>query len=502
MNLARSRIALVSPHCLVDFTNGAATATRDALKLLAAQGFQCMAFCGTRLDEPREGLIQEQLFRRGVKYQVRKARIPAGPHPSPLPNGEGINARLIFLVEGNVPVTLFENASTRGAWFGPEEVKAFLAACDIFLRKNRPDIVVTYGGDPVSIAVQHLAKRHGAKIVFWLHNFSYHDRAAFAAADYIIVPSEFSRRYYREKLGLECSVLPNIVHWAEAEVGAARKVAGNLRVPSALRPQPLAIDRSRELRVDGTGTVPATLDRPHPSPLPEGDGKYVTFINPEENKGVYVFARIARELARRRPDIPLLVTQGRSRGDALKNPALGLAPHLRGELQPGGDGQLACASGLYGCDGRNITTMPFTPDPRDFYPAVFTRTKLLLLPSLWLESFGLVAAEAMLNGIPVLASNRGALPETVGSSGFLFDIPARYTPESRDVPTAEEAAPWVEAIIRLWDDAAYYDRCSLAVRERAQAWHPDRLAPLYRDFFSRILQQPCPPLVPQSVESR
>ena len=34
----RPKIAFVSPHCLVDFTNGAATATRDGLKLLAKQG--------------------------------------------------------------------------------------------------------------------------------------------------------------------------------------------------------------------------------------------------------------------------------------------------------------------------------------------------------------------------------------------------------------------------------------------------------------------------------
>ena len=63
------------------------------------------------------------------------------------------------------------------------------------------------------------------------------------------------------------------------------------------------------------------------------------------------------------------------------------------------------------------------------------------------------------------------------------------------MPTAEEVAPWVETIIRLWDDAAYYDRCSLAARQRAQAWHPDRLAPLYRDFFRRIAQLPAPPPV-------
>jgi glycosyltransferase involved in cell wall biosynthesis len=67
--------------------------------------------------------------------------------------------------------------------------------------------------------------------------------------------------------------------------------------------------------------------------------------------------------------------------------------------------------------GRNITHMPFMPDPRTFYPTVYSLTRLLIMPSLWNESFGLVAAEAMLNGIPVLASNRGALTETVGGSG-------------------------------------------------------------------------------------
>lgn len=133
------KIAFLSPHCLVDFTNGAATATRDGLKLLATQGFQCMAYCGTRLDEPGEGLIQEQLFRRKIDYEVRKAQI--GPH----------DARLLFMVEGGVSVTLFENGSTRGGWLGPQEVHAFLAGCEVFLKKNRPDVVVTYGGDPVSL---------------------------------------------------------------------------------------------------------------------------------------------------------------------------------------------------------------------------------------------------------------------------------------------------------------------------------------------------------------
>jgi hypothetical protein len=41
-------------------------------------------------------------------------------------------------------------------------------------------------------------------------------------------------------------------------------------------------------------------------------------------------------------------------------------------------------------------------------------------------------------------------------AGFLFGIPQRYTPQTRLVPTADEVAPWIDTIIRLWDDQAFY----------------------------------------------
>ena len=137
--------------------------------------------------------------------------------------------------------------------------------------------------------------------------------------------------------------------------------------------------------------------------------------------------------------------------------------------------------------------MANTPDPREFYGV----TKLLLMPSLWNEAWPLVAAEAMINGIPVLGSNRGGLPEPVGGTGFLFDIPTRYTPESRDLPSAEEVEPWIETIVRLWDDTRFYEEFSQAARQRAESWRPERLASVYRDFFSDVFPQPGPPLVPR-----
>jgi len=57
--------------------------------------------------------------------------------------------------------------------------------------------------------------------------------------------------------------------------------------------------------------------------------------------------------------------------------------------------------------------------------AVFAELDVLIMPSLGLESFGLVAREALHHGVPVLASCRGALPElfsgAAGGAGALFE---------------------------------------------------------------------------------
>lgn len=54
---------------------------------------------------------------------------------------------------------------------------------------------------------------------------------------------------------------------------------------------------------------------------------------------------------------------------------------------------------------------------------IMREADLVLVPSLCREGFGLVAAEAMLLEKPVIVSNRGALPEVLGSTdcGWIFD---------------------------------------------------------------------------------
>ncbi|MCR4415250.1 MAG: glycosyltransferase [Thermoguttaceae bacterium] len=441
------RIVFASPHSLIDPSSGAAVATLDALEFLARLGFQCQGFCAAMLDHQEEVCVEEVLARQGLPYDARRVTIAGKP------------AKMLFTRKGRVPITLFRNTFTQRGVL-PEEIDTFAAAWEQFLHANRPDAVLTYGGGPAAQVVRGLARRRGIPIVFGLHNFAYSDPRDFLGVDYVVVPSQFAKAWYWQRLGLRCHVLPYAIDLGRVEVGKQGARSGEQGGRSG--------EQRGQRGEQGTSEPPSS-----PALLPQACGgrqKYLTFVNPQATKGLFVFARMAEQIARRRPDIPILVIDSRGRGKALEQTGVDLSW------------------------AKNLYSMANTPDPRRFYAV----TKILVMPSLWNESFGLVAAEAMLNGIPVIASNRGALPETVGEGGLLLDIPARYTPSTREVPAAEEVEPWVAAILRLWDDAEYYARQSAAALAWSARWRPEVLRPLYESFFRNVHPQPGPPLALRS----
>ena len=412
MNKLYPRILIALYHSWIDTSSGAAISLRETMKSLAARGWSVRVLCGPLLDfgyrKTCEQILDEQkiVFREFVLQHSRRATSPGETDTSKSPGD-----RLLLFHDGPVPVAQYlpfeknihqqpPDAETGSIWLKLYQEQ---------LNTWKPDIVLTYGGYSLCTPTLQIAKTHGIRTVFYLCNFAYTDASLFHDVSATITASQYHAEAYRHTLGIESIPIYPLI----------RK----------------------------SGVLPSESE--------PADKKYVTFVNPIPHKGVFIFAKIAEILSRERPDIPLLIVEGRA----------------------------GVPSKLFDTKNNHIFRMRNTPCPADYYRV----TRILLVPSLWQESFGRVAAEAMMCGIPVLASNRGSLPEVVGDDGFLFDIPPEYTPESRKYPTEDEVRPWTETLIRLWDDPVEYTKFSERALHHAQCWDESRIMDQIEQLFRSLL---------------
>ena len=146
-------------------------------------------------------------------------------------------------------------------------------------------------------------------------------------------------------------------------------------------------------------------------------GKAVTLVNLAENKGAGLFWEIAARMPKQR----FLAVRGAYDDQIIPDP-----------LPP------------------NVTLTGPTADMR----AVYEQTRVLLIPSEY-ESYGRVAIEAALSGIPVIANATDGLVEALGDAGI-------YRNRSN-------AASWVAEINRLGANTDYRKMISDRLRDRAAA---------------------------------
>ena len=220
----------------------------------------------------------------------------------------------------------------------------------------------------------------------------------------------------------------------------------------------------RRIGIDST-PIPPPLDWASIEAPMEPRG-FVTFVHPAPHKGLFHFARLAAMLGSRRPDIPVLVVgSGHSAG------ALNGIPGIDFSQYP------------------HIVAAPAVASPADY----LALTRLLLVPSVFDEPFGRVAAEAMVNGIPPIVSDRGGLPEVVGGDlasgggGRVLPLPAWLNVASTRTPTEAEVEPWFAAVCALWDDEALYARTAGAGRRiAAELYAEDVLRTAHLGFFRAI----------------
>jgi glycosyltransferase involved in cell wall biosynthesis len=178
-------------------------------------------------------------------------------------------------------------------------------------------------------------------------------------------------------------------------------------------------------------------------PVGRFENPHVTLINPCAIKGISIFV----ELARRLPEVSFAAV-----------PTWGTTAADRRALA-----ELA-----------NVTILA----PRENIDEILRLTRILLVPSLCYEAFGAVVVEAMLQRIPVLASNLGGLSEAALGAGHL--LPVHPIEQYRDefdeagIPFAElptqPVDPWCDALRGLLTDRAAYDTSAEACRQAAETF--------------------------------
>lgn len=158
--------------------------------------------------------------------------------------------------------------------------------------------------------------------------------------------------------------------------------------------------------------------------------RFITMINPCPWKG----SSILLNLARRRPDLEFAAV-----------PTWGATEPILDELRA----------------LPNVTLLEETPRIDE----IFAQTRVLLVPSLCQEAFGLVSPEALLRGVPVVASDIAGLREsTLGAAALIpvkplpFDGARDGSDHTKFVWTEPENPidPWSDAIDRILDDEETY----------------------------------------------
>lgn len=140
---------------------------------------------------------------------------------------------------------------------------------------------------------------------------------------------------------------------------------------------------------------------------------YITLINCNLNKGGHILEKIAKEM----PEKKFLAITGGYAEQHLTFP-------------------------------KNVKILPHTKNIQEIYE----QTRIILMPSYY-ESWGMVASEAMLNGIPVIANKTFGLEENLGVAGTYCSL--------------DNIDQWKKSI-RILDNEQIYDLKSKQSLKRAE----------------------------------
>lgn len=183
---------------------------------------------------------------------------------------------------------------------------------------------------------------------------------------------------------------------------------------------------------------------------------YATFINPGSEKGVTLFYRIVQIAEKELPELKFLVVESRA--------------------------TLAQSDDQFNTGFSKLSNIVRVGLQQDM-GRVFGMTRILLMPSVWHESGGRTAIEALSLGIPVIATNRGGLPEVLGSAATLIDVDAELIDNPTAIPSEASARPWLNALMKIINNPGSFDEMQRMSLEQWKTHDPEQRMP---DIIERM----------------
>jgi len=240
----------------------------------------------------------------------------------------------------------------------------------------------------------------------------------------------------------------DILRHADAVVGVSQYVADYVR---------------RESGIEAVHLPISLLEPGEYEPLGRFENEFVTMANPCAVKGVSIFLALAQRM-----------------------------PHVRFAAVP-----------MWGTNDADLQALARQANisilsPVDEIDKLFTRTRVLLVPSLWAEARSRIIVEAMLHGVPVIASNVGGIPEAKLGVDYLLPVKpiARYQEhvDEQMVPIADvpeqDIGPWYDALDRLLSDRGHYEQLARASRVAALSYAHNLSVEPFEQLLEDVVRQP------------
>ena len=336
---------------LFDTSSGAAIRCRLMLKKLQERGIEVHIITAGIADDPSGITATMSKIQQAVAEQTKPEQTPPDSIRFDL---DGMSYLLIPTHSSN-----FEEINQK------EQSQLYAHFCNE-LMTFQPDLIMGYSGDVFSASLRHEAKSRGIPVVYALCNGS-HLTFGFPDCDLVFTTSQATCDFYKERTGIKVKAVGNFIDPAMV-----------LATPEERKPE------------------------------------YVTMINPSPAKGIAIFIKLILAYSARHPEEQQKFLLVKSRGNFVNIMRSLHLPNGTPLLQS--HGQIAADTSEQEWEQLILQALPqlYLAEHTPHIAAVYGLTKALVAPSVWHESWGRVATEANINGIPALVSNSGGLPEAIG----------------------------------------------------------------------------------------